>query len=69
MAKEVARMYSAAAAGPPEGAAPRRWCSVCGLCGALQVRALRVALLHAQVLRGAHGDALPQICGLGKAAR
>ena len=23
-------MYSAAAAGLPEGAAPRRWCSVCG---------------------------------------
>ncbi len=23
-------MYSAAAAGPPQGTAPRRWCSVCG---------------------------------------
>ena len=33
-------------------------------CGALQVRALRVALLHAQVLCGAHRDALPQVCGL-----
>lgn len=38
------------------------------LCRALQVRALRVALLHAQVLRGARGDALPEICGLSMGA-
>lgn len=33
-------------------------------CGPLQMRALRVALLHAQVLCGAHRDALSEVCGL-----
>ncbi len=34
------------------------------LCGAVPVRALRVALLHAQVLRRAHRDAVPEVCGV-----
>ena len=32
------------------------------LCGAVLLRALQLALLHAQVLWRARGDALPQIC-------
>ena len=34
------------------------------LCGAVLLRALQLALLHAQVLRRARGDALPQVCGV-----
>ena len=34
------------------------------LCGAVPLRALQLALLHAQVLRRARGDALPQVCGV-----
>ncbi len=30
VAREVAEMYVAAAEGPPERGAPRKWCSVCG---------------------------------------
>lgn len=34
------------------------------LCGAVPVRALRIALLHAQVLWRAHRDAVPEVCGV-----